>query len=69
MFKNGQHLLDYGTLKPGVSHKWFDESSKLIDWFLHADSGWIIFGLTTNQLCSSDIFWVSTAVVLVKNDA
>ena len=24
--------------------------------------------LTTNQLCSSDMFWVSTAVVLVKND-
>ena len=27
-----------GTLKPGTSHKWFDELSRLIEWFLHADS-------------------------------
>ena len=23
MLKNGRDLLDYGTGKPGVSHKWF----------------------------------------------
>ena len=28
----------------------------------------IIFGLTTNLLCIFDIFSVSTAVVVVKND-
>ena len=35
---------------------------------LHADSDPIIFGLTTNLLCIFDIWWVFTAVVLVKND-
>ena len=25
------------TLKSGVSHKWFDELSRLIEWFVHAD--------------------------------
>ena len=29
----------------------------------------IIFGLTTNLLCIFDIYWMSTTVVLVKNDA
>ena len=58
----------YETLKSGASHKWFDESSRLIEWFLHGDSDWIIFGLTTSLLCIFDICWVSTAVVLVKND-
>ena len=50
-----------------VSHIWFDESSRLIESFLHADSGWVIFGFTTNLPCISDIGWVSTAVVLVKD--
>ena len=36
--KNEQGLKDRGTLKPGISHKWFDELSRLIEWFLHADS-------------------------------
>ena len=30
MRKNGRDLSDHGTLKPGVSHKWFDGSSRLI---------------------------------------
>ena len=68
MHKNGWNLLDHGTLKSGVSHKWFDGLSKLTEWFLHADSNWTIFGLTTNLLCVLDIYWVSTAVVLVEND-
>ena len=58
----------YGTLKSGVSHKWFDELSRLIEWFLHGDSDWIIFGLTTSLLCIFDNCWLSTAVALVKND-
>ena len=44
-------LLDQGTIKLGVSHKSFHESRRLIEWFLHADSDWIIFGLMTNLLC------------------
>ena len=41
--KNGQVLKDHGTLKPGISHKWFQELSRLVEWFLHADSDGIIF--------------------------
>ena len=62
------NLLDQGTLKSGVSYKWFDELSRLIEWFLYADSDWITFGLTTNLFCVLDICWASTAVVDVKND-
>ena len=58
----------YETLKSGASHIWFDESSRLIEWFLHVDSDSIIFGLTINLLCIFDICWVSITVVLVKND-
>ena len=58
----------YETLKSDASHKWFDELSGLIKWFLHGDSDWIIFGLTTTLLCMFEICWVSTAVVLVKNN-
>ena len=48
MAKKGQH--------PGVSHKWFDELRRLIEWFLHVDfSDGIIIGLTTNLLCIFDI--------------
>ena len=44
-----------GTLKSGVSHKWFDELSRLIELFFHADSDGIIFGLTANLLFIFDI--------------
>ena len=67
MLENGQDLLDYGTQKSGLSYKWFDESSRLIEWFLHAVSDWIIFGLTTNLLGVFDIYWMSHAVELVVN--
>ena len=43
MVKNGWGLIDHGTHKPSVSHKWFDELSRLIEWFLHADSDGIFF--------------------------
>ena len=42
----------------GASHKWFDELSRLTEWFLHDDI----------LPCILDICCVSTAVVLVKND-
>ena len=71
MLKIGRDLLDHGTLKLGAklvaSHKWFVESSRLIKWLLHADSDWITFGLTTSQLCTFNICWMSTTVVLIKN--
>ena len=35
ILKNGLGLLDHGTLKSGVSHKWFDGLRKLIEWFLY----------------------------------
>ena len=43
MLKNVWDLLDHRTLKSGVSYKWFDEPSWLIEWFLHADSDWTIW--------------------------
>ena len=60
----------YETLKSGASHKRFDESADwLNDFSKHGDSDSIVFGLATSLLCIFDICWVSTAVVLVKNDA
>ena len=52
MLKTVWDLSDNGNIKSGVSHKWFDDPSRLIEWFLNAGSDWIIFGLTTNLLCS-----------------
>ena len=37
MLKNVWDFFDHGILKLGVSHKWFDELSSLIEWFLHAE--------------------------------
>ena len=53
--KNGRGLIDHGTLKSGVSHKVFDELSKLTEQFLHVDSDGKTFGLSTNLLCIFDI--------------
>ena len=39
-----------GNYKSGVSYKWFDELSRLIEWFLHTDSDEKIFNLTANLL-------------------
>ena len=55
MVKNGWDLLDHETLKSDVFLKWFDELSRLIKWYLDADSDWIIFGLIANILCIFDI--------------
>ena len=44
--KNWQGLKDCGTLKPGVSHKWFDELSRLIEWYLHDDNDGILLHST-----------------------
>ena len=43
--KSEWDLLDHETLKSGVLHKWFTELSRLIEWYLHADSDGIIFVL------------------------
>ena len=50
--------LDHGTLKSGVSHKWFDELSKLIEWFLCTDNDGMVFSLTSNLLYIFDIYFV-----------
>ena len=34
MVKNGWGVIDHGALISGVSHKWFDEMSRLIEWLL-----------------------------------
>ena len=34
MVRNGQDLIDHGTLKPGEFHKWGDELSRLNDFCL-----------------------------------
>ena len=67
MLKTVWDLSDNGNIKSGVSHKWFDDPSRLIEWFLHAVSDWIIFGLTTNLLGIFDIYWMSNAAELVEN--
>ena len=36
--KNGQGLIDHGTLQLGVSDKWFNELSRLTERFVDADS-------------------------------
>ena len=55
MMKNGWGLSDHGTLKSFVSYKWFNELSRLIEWFLHADSDRTMFGLAANLLYIFDI--------------
>ena len=52
MLKNGRDLLDYETVKSGVSHKSFDESRRLLEWFLRAHNDRIIYGLTINLICT-----------------
>ena len=58
MVKNGHGFRDHGTLKSGASHKWFDEMSRLIEWFLSIDSDGMVFSLTSNLLCIFDINFV-----------
>ena len=53
--KDGWDFLDHETLKLGVFPKWFDEWSRLIEWYLHAGSDRTIFGLIAYILCIFDI--------------
>ena len=56
MVKNGRDLVDHRTLESGVSyHKLFDKLSRLIEWYLHAASDGIIFGLMASLLCIFDM--------------
>ena len=63
--KNGWGPKDHGTVKPGLSYKWFDEFRRLIEWFLHADSDGIIFCLYSVSLTFK--CWGTTAVVLSQS--
>ena len=38
----------------------------MIEWFLHADSDGVIFGLTANPLCISDIGMLGTAAIVLR---
>ena len=65
-------IVGWAWLKMGKTFRSYMESkimciSHMIWLIKQIDS--ILFRLTTNLLCISDIFWVSTAVVLVDNDA
>ena len=53
--KNGWGFIYNATLKSGVSQKWFDEMSRLTEWFAHTDSDRIIFGVMASLLCIFDI--------------
>ena len=43
MVRYGQGLIDHRTLKSGGFYIWFEELSRLIEWFLHDDGNGIIF--------------------------
>ena len=49
--KKAWELLDHETLKSGVFSKWFDELSRLIEWYLDVNSDGIIFGLVASIIC------------------
>ena len=38
MAEKGRGFRDHETLKLGVSHKWFAEFSRLIEWYLNTES-------------------------------
>ena len=54
--KIGKALEIMGLLNQ--SQKWFDELSRLIEWFLCTDSDGMVFGLTSNVLCIFNIYFV-----------
>ena len=56
-----------GTLKSGGSQKWFDKSSRLIEWFLHADSDWIIFSSTTNLIYFVSLSFTGCPLYLLRS--
>ena len=35
--EKSSHLIDHGTLESGISCKWCDKFSRLIEWFVYAD--------------------------------
>ena len=68
--KNEWGLIEHGTLKLGVSHKWFDELSILTEWFLHADiNGIILFSMNTPiySVSLTSKWRATTAVVFSHN--
>ena len=54
MVKNVQDLLDQ-SLKWGIFHIWFDELSRMIEWFLQVEIDGIVICFTVTVLCFLDI--------------
>ena len=68
MVKNEWGFIDHGTLKSGVSHKWFDEFSIFIEWFLHANTDGKFFVLMTSPIyfVSLTSTWCETTELVLK---
>ena len=65
VFKNGYSLLVHGTLKSGVSHKWFYKLSRLSEWFLHADGDGIFLVLRPVDSVSFTFkCWLTSTIIL-----
>ena len=65
VFKNGYSLLVHGTLKSGVSHKWFYKLSRLSEWFLHADGDGIFLVLRPVYFVSFTFkCWLTSTIIL-----
>ena len=45
MVEKGWGFRDHGTLKLGVSHKLYDELSRLMEWYLYTESNGYPFKL------------------------
>ena len=50
MVRYGQGLIDHRTLKSGGFYIWFDELSRLSEWFLHDDGDGIIFWFDSQSI-------------------
>ena len=55
MVNNGGDFLDHWILKSCISHKWFDDLSRLTEWLLHANRDGVNFSLSASLLCIFDI--------------
>ena len=55
MVEKGRGFRDHGTLKLGVSHKWYDELSRLIEWYLYTESDGYPAGVVWHRLSANQI--------------
>ena len=58
MGENGWGFRDHKTLKSVVSHKWFDELSRLNEWFLFTDNNGMGFSLISSLVFIFGIYFV-----------